>query len=311
MSTEPKRVKGHEILQIAAAKALEDPAYHARLMQNPKEVLREEGLTVADDVELVIHENSPKRLHLVLPPESAPPGDRARPRRDRHRDHPPDVAVLSRRAQLGEQPPGFVRAGDVALGRSSASAELASRMPSSRRAPASRTRASPSRASSLERRRSRSSARGRARSAPSRSAAAESPSRERQPRAHPVRDREVERPRGRAQLLGEVRARDGATSGSPDARGRARASPGWWSAVSARRTPRAIASAREQGVARGGQVAGRQLDRGERLLAGRGHVRMPSAAKPSSAAVDRAARRVESAGEPLDLGAARSTHADR
>lgn len=67
MSTDPGNIKGHEILQRVVAQALADEDYRQRLIDDPKSALREAGLVVADELELVIHENSPDRLHLVLP----------------------------------------------------------------------------------------------------------------------------------------------------------------------------------------------------------------------------------------------------
>ena len=67
MSAGPQNVRGIEHLQRAAAKALDDDAYRERLISDPKTVLREEGLQIGDEVELVIHENTPNRVHLVLP----------------------------------------------------------------------------------------------------------------------------------------------------------------------------------------------------------------------------------------------------
>lgn len=69
MSSEPAKIKGLEILQRVGADALDDDDYRQRLIDDPKSVLRGAGLNVADDVEIVIHENSRTRLHLVLPTE--------------------------------------------------------------------------------------------------------------------------------------------------------------------------------------------------------------------------------------------------
>jgi Nitrile hydratase, alpha chain len=60
-------VKGHELLGRVVARARTDDHYRQRLLADPKLVLREEGLEVADDVEVVVHENQPDRVHLVLP----------------------------------------------------------------------------------------------------------------------------------------------------------------------------------------------------------------------------------------------------
>jgi Nitrile hydratase, alpha chain len=64
--------KGHQILQGIAARALDDPDYRKQLVADPKPILKKEGLTVADDVEVVVHENEHKRVHLVLPSRPKP-----------------------------------------------------------------------------------------------------------------------------------------------------------------------------------------------------------------------------------------------
>ncbi len=60
-------VRGHQILQRVAAQALADHEYRRRLIDDPKTVLREEGLEVPDEIEIVIHENTGETLNLVLP----------------------------------------------------------------------------------------------------------------------------------------------------------------------------------------------------------------------------------------------------
>jgi hypothetical protein len=75
MSAGSQSAKGHQILQQVAAKAMDDDSYRQRLMSDPKTVLREEGLTVPDDVDVTVHEASHSHVHLVLPPGAPPSGD--------------------------------------------------------------------------------------------------------------------------------------------------------------------------------------------------------------------------------------------
>ncbi len=49
-------------------KATEDPALRQRLVQTPKQVLAEAGITLPADLEVEIVENTDKVIHLVLPP---------------------------------------------------------------------------------------------------------------------------------------------------------------------------------------------------------------------------------------------------
>ncbi|MCY4167597.1 MAG: NHLP leader peptide family RiPP precursor [Rhodobacter sp.] len=51
------------------ARADEDPAFRARLMDDPKAVIEEvTGLDVPDAINVHVHEESATDLHLVLPP---------------------------------------------------------------------------------------------------------------------------------------------------------------------------------------------------------------------------------------------------
>ena len=75
MSTDPGESKGMASLSRVAARALEDDGYRSRLISDPASVLREEGLTVPEDVEVEVHQNTPAKLHLVLP--SGPPDEGA------------------------------------------------------------------------------------------------------------------------------------------------------------------------------------------------------------------------------------------
>jgi len=49
-------------------KATEDPALRQRLLQSPKQVLAEAGITLPAGLEVEIVENTDKVIHLVLPP---------------------------------------------------------------------------------------------------------------------------------------------------------------------------------------------------------------------------------------------------
>jgi len=49
-------------------KATEDPALRQRLLQAPKQVLAEAGITLPAGLEVEIVENTDKVIHLVLPP---------------------------------------------------------------------------------------------------------------------------------------------------------------------------------------------------------------------------------------------------
>jgi len=70
MSRHESNVRGTQILDAVAAKAAVDPDYRQNLLDNPEDVLRSEGLTVGDDVKVVIHEQSDTEVHFVLaPPE--------------------------------------------------------------------------------------------------------------------------------------------------------------------------------------------------------------------------------------------------
>jgi hypothetical protein len=65
--TQPGDVKGFQILQNVLARAVEDDAHRERLIGDPHGVLEEADMSVDRTVEIVVHENTPERLHLVLP----------------------------------------------------------------------------------------------------------------------------------------------------------------------------------------------------------------------------------------------------
>ena len=53
------------------AKAWANAVYKQRLLRDPKETLRSEGVEVADDVEVKVLEDTPKLVHFVLPVKPA------------------------------------------------------------------------------------------------------------------------------------------------------------------------------------------------------------------------------------------------
>ncbi|HEY9619986.1 MAG TPA: NHLP leader peptide family RiPP precursor [Crinalium sp.] len=62
-SIHPNRLVRSRVL----IKAMEDPAYKIRLFQEPKAVLKEEGMTIPDAVHLTVLENSAEHLYIVIP----------------------------------------------------------------------------------------------------------------------------------------------------------------------------------------------------------------------------------------------------
>lgn len=62
-----------------AARAWEDGAFKAELTNDPTGVIRRElqalGITLPQGVEVVVHEESPSQVHLVLPPNPSAPVD--------------------------------------------------------------------------------------------------------------------------------------------------------------------------------------------------------------------------------------------
>ncbi len=51
------------------AKAWSDEDFKAKLMADPKSVLKENGVEVPDDIEIKVVENSDKQVHFILPPK--------------------------------------------------------------------------------------------------------------------------------------------------------------------------------------------------------------------------------------------------
>jgi hypothetical protein len=62
-----RQPRGVEILDSVTAKALDSEDYKRRLLDDPVKVLADEGLTIPEDVTVVIHENTGDTIHLVLP----------------------------------------------------------------------------------------------------------------------------------------------------------------------------------------------------------------------------------------------------
>ena len=63
------------------AKAWKDPEYKKRLLKSPKEVIQEElriirpGLTLPDNLQVYIHEETPNAVHMTLPVNPADYGE--------------------------------------------------------------------------------------------------------------------------------------------------------------------------------------------------------------------------------------------
>ena len=52
------------------AKAAEDSAFRAQLVADPKGVMNQEfGITVPDNIDIVVHESDMRTVHLALPPD--------------------------------------------------------------------------------------------------------------------------------------------------------------------------------------------------------------------------------------------------
>jgi nitrile hydratase alpha subunit len=69
MSTDRPQIKGLEHLRRVAAKALDDASYRQQLLGDPAGVLRQEGITVPEEVQVTVHQNTAEHVHLVLPTE--------------------------------------------------------------------------------------------------------------------------------------------------------------------------------------------------------------------------------------------------
>ena len=88
MTSGQPSIKGLEHLRRVAAKALDDDDYCQQLLDDPARVLKQEGVTVPDGVNVVVHQNTAQEVHLVLPTGL----------KDAHELHSDetDVSVLSR-----------------------------------------------------------------------------------------------------------------------------------------------------------------------------------------------------------------------
>jgi hypothetical protein len=53
------------------APLLQDPAFKARLIADPKAALAERGLKIPEGLTIEVHENTPTVFHLVLPSTTA------------------------------------------------------------------------------------------------------------------------------------------------------------------------------------------------------------------------------------------------
>lgn len=58
-------------IQRIIAKAWTDEAFKQKLISQPSETLREEGVETPPDVELRVVENTDKQVYIVLPPRPA------------------------------------------------------------------------------------------------------------------------------------------------------------------------------------------------------------------------------------------------
>lgn len=67
MSTDQPNIKGLEHLRRVASKALDEDDYRQQLLADPVGVLKQEGITVQDGVNVVVHQNTAQEVHLVLP----------------------------------------------------------------------------------------------------------------------------------------------------------------------------------------------------------------------------------------------------
>jgi len=51
------------------AKAWADDDYKKKLIENPKEILKQEGIVIPDNIKIRILENSETKLNFILPPK--------------------------------------------------------------------------------------------------------------------------------------------------------------------------------------------------------------------------------------------------
>lgn len=58
-----------ELQRRAAERAMNDPEFRRQLLADPKAVLnREFGISIPDDVEIIVHVSDPRTVHVVLAP---------------------------------------------------------------------------------------------------------------------------------------------------------------------------------------------------------------------------------------------------
>lgn len=58
-----------QFYQDVARRAHEDPDFRERLLEDPRSIVAEvAGIEIEDDTEVVVLEDDPKRLHIILPP---------------------------------------------------------------------------------------------------------------------------------------------------------------------------------------------------------------------------------------------------
>jgi hypothetical protein len=58
---------GGDPVTLAIIRGMNDPAYKARAIANPKEIAAELGFTVPENLNIRILENTPNRVHVVIP----------------------------------------------------------------------------------------------------------------------------------------------------------------------------------------------------------------------------------------------------
>jgi hypothetical protein len=59
-----------QFYQEVARRAHEDPDFRERLLEDPKSIVAEiAGIEIDDDTEVVILEDGPKKVHVILPPD--------------------------------------------------------------------------------------------------------------------------------------------------------------------------------------------------------------------------------------------------
>jgi hypothetical protein len=58
---------GFDILQDAQRRALDDPGYRRRLLDNPKAELTAAGVKIREEVQVVVVQNTANTVFLVLP----------------------------------------------------------------------------------------------------------------------------------------------------------------------------------------------------------------------------------------------------